>query len=173
MRNSFEYSSDRQYLRIFFRNGSFFLIDAEDFPAVSQRTWSLGKRGYPVSHTSRKMPGGARTEPLHRYLMKPEPGYEVDHISGNKLDNRRKNLRICSHQQNMFNQRIRCTNSSGYQGVSYHKKAEKYEAYISRDGKKIYLGLFISAEAAAAARDCAASKLYGEYANLNIRRESS
>ena len=98
MRNSFEYSSDRQSLRIFFRNGSFFLIDAEDFPAVSQRTWSLGKRGYPVSHTSRKMPGGARTEPLHRYLMKPEPGYEVDHISGNKLDNRRKNLRICSHQ---------------------------------------------------------------------------
>ena len=173
MRNSFEYSSDRQSLRIFFRNGSFFLIDAEDFPAVSQRTWSLGKRGYPVSHTSRKMPGGARTEPLHRYLMKPEPGYEVDHISGNSWIIAERTCGLCSHQQNMFNQRIRCTNSSGYQGVSYHKKAEKYEAYISRDGKKIYLGLFISAEAAAAARDRAASRLYGEYANLNIRRESS
>ncbi len=168
MRNNFDYSSDGQYVRIYFEDGRFFIIDAADLLTVSKRTWSLGKRGYPVSHTSRALPGGAKTECLHRYLLKPGNQFEVDHISGNKLDNRRKNLRICTHQQNMFNQRIRSTNSTGYQGVSYHKQTGKYEAYINRDGKKIHLGLFISAEEAAFARDKAADRLYGEYANLNI-----
>ncbi len=168
MKNFYELSEDGSYYRIFFKDGAFFLIDAGDFDFVSERTWFHGKRGYPVSHTSRKSPEGQKTEPLHKYLLRPDDGFDVDHISGNKLDNRRRNLRVCSHQQNMFNQKLRETNTTGYRGVSYSKNAGKYEAYISRDGRKIHLGLFVSAEEAAEVRDNAAVRLFGEYAGLNM-----
>jgi hypothetical protein len=168
LKNHYELSKAGDYCKIFFRTGDYFLIDADDLEIVAQRTWSLGKRGYPVSHTSRKSAEGHKTETLHRYLLRPQNGFDVDHISGNKLDNRRNNLRICSHQQNMFNQRRRITNTTGYPGVSYQKSAGKYEAYINRDGKKIHLGLFMSLKEAIIARQCAADNLYGEFANKNL-----
>lgn len=167
IKNRYEFSDDGQTCRIYFNSEEYFLIDAADLEYVSARTWFYGKRGYPVSHTSRKSLYGHKTEPLHKYLLHPPQGVDIDHISGDKLDNRKSNLRFCSHQQNMFNQKRRSTNSTGYSGVSYSKNAGKYEAYINRDGRKIHLGLFMSAEEAAIVRNNAAQKLYGEYARLN------
>ena len=167
MKNKYCVTSDGNCYRIYFLNGSFFIIDASDFPAVSEFSWSLGKRGYPVAHTSRRAESGHRTFPLHRFLMNPEDGYDVDHVSGDKLDNRRANLRVCSHQQNMFNQKMRSTNSTGYYGVSKMKSTGRYEAYIHFDGKKKYLGTYMTAEEAASARDKAATRLFGVYARLN------
>ena len=171
MKNEYRATSNGNCYRIYFLDGSFFIIDATDFPAVSEFTWALGKRGYPVAHTSRRAEGGHRTFPLHRFLMNPEDGYDVDHISGNKLDNRRVNLRVCSHQENMFNQKMRCTNSTGYYGVSRMKSTGRYEAYIHCDGKKKYLGTYLTAEEAASARDQAAARLFGTFARLNGNQE--
>ena len=112
MKNEYEFTDCGNCCRIYFLDGSFFTIDADDFPAVSKYTWALGKRGYPVAHTSRRSEKGHKTFSLHRFLMDPEEGYDVDHVSGDKLDNRRENLRVCSHQENMFNQKLRCTNTS-------------------------------------------------------------
>lgn len=166
MKNRYEIIGD--ICRIYFNDGGHFVIDADNFEMVSERTWFRGKRGYPVSHTSRRSPDGHKTETLHKFLLRPGKGFDVDHISGDKMDNRRNNVRICSHQQNMFNQRLKTTNSSGYSGVSYSKNAGKYEAYINRDGRKIHLGLFMSAREAAEAREVAAVRLFGEYAKLNM-----
>ncbi len=154
-------SDDGKYYSCFFANGNYFLIDKADYDFVSQYTWHQGKRGYPITMSIKRT---ALT--LHRLLLDFPVG-DVDHISGDKLDNRRTNLRICTHQQNMFNQKTRNTNTSGYTGVSFLRCAKKYEAYIHCDGKKHYLGLHASAEKAAQARDQAALKLFGEYAKLN------
>lgn len=168
MKNRYEKSADGKKVYIFFNDGSNFVIDADDFETVSEFTWFKGKRGYPVAHTSRKSLEGYKTFTLHRLIFGFPSNYDIDHINGNKMDNRRDNLRGCNHQQNMFNQNKRSTNTSGFLGVSLMKNCGKFEAYIHPNGKKIQLGLFISAEEAAVARDKAAVQYFGSYARLNF-----
>jgi len=95
---------------------------------------------------------------------------EIDHINGDKLDNRRSNMRIVTHQQNAFNQKRRCTNTSGYIGVSGVKDSDSYEAYIHIHGRKHHLGVFNNARNAARTRDCVAKLIFGEYARLNFQK---
>ena len=84
-----------------FASGGDFLFDEIDLPLIRAHTWHLGKRGYPATHI------GGRTVVLHRLLFPDAQEYEIDHINGDKLDNRRRNLRLCTHQQNAFNQKRR------------------------------------------------------------------
>ena len=163
MRNKYRFIDNGNLCEIFFRDGSSFIIDADDFEIVSDYTWHNGKRGYPTYNTSRKI--GRKIRPLHILLVGKNEGMDVDHINGNKMDNRRCNLRICTHQQNTFNQKLRSTNTSGYRGVS-KRKTGKYEAYIHCDGKKHNLGLYSSAEEAYEARKKAEIKYFGEYAPM-------
>lgn len=168
MKNEFLFSEDKMICTIFFNDKTSFVIDSSDFQLVSKYTWFKGKRGYPTAHYSRKLKASSRTFTLHRLLFGfPESG-DIDHIDGNKMNNRRENMRLCSHQQNMFNQKKRCTNSTGYTGVSFSKSAKKYEAYIHHNGKKKNLGLYRTAVEAAIARDKAALEYFGEYARLNL-----
>lgn len=166
-RNTYEFTDGGRSCRFFFENGGSFIVDTEDFLLVSDKYWMLGKRGYPVYRTSRKCKEGSKQICLHRLIMNFPKG-DVDHINGEKTDNRRCNLRVCSHQQNMFNQRLRKNNSTGYIGVSYLKAAGKYEAYLHHNYRKINIGLFNTAEDAARARDQQAQIFYGKYARLNF-----
>lgn len=77
------------------------------------------------------------------------PDGQVDHINGQPLDNRIENLRDVTNQENSKNQKKRCTNTSGYMGVSWHKAADKWQAHIKVDGVQTYLGLFNILEDAA------------------------
>lgn len=70
------------------------------------------------------------------------PKGEIDHINGNKLDNRIKNLRDVSHGENLRNQKLNKHNTSGCSGVSFHKQAKKWRAVIGVNGKAKVLGLF-------------------------------
>lgn len=143
-----------------FQSGGAFLFDLADLPLIRAHTWHLGKRGYPATHVHGK------TVVLHR-LMFPDTADEIDHINGDKLDNRRANLRECTHQQNAFNQRRRRTNTSGFIGVSRARGPDSFEAYIHHHGRKYHLGVFPSVVSAARTRDCVAKLLFGEYARLN------
>ena len=143
-------------------SGVAFYFDDEDSELIRRHNWMLSKRGYITCKIDRK------NICLHKLLINCDSGFEIDHISGNKLDNRKSNLRICTHQENLFNQRIRSTNKTGFSGVAWHDGAQKHEAYVHCGGKKHYLGLFEKAEDAAMARDGKARELFGEFANLNF-----
>ena len=95
----------------------------------------------------------------------------MDHINGNRNDNRRSNLRICSAKENTRNQKLRSNNTTGYKGVSYDQRRKKYIASITVDYKSKFLGYFSDPIEAALKYDQAAILLFGEYARPNFMEE--
>jgi hypothetical protein len=141
--------------------GKFALVDDEDYCDLSQYKWSLATCGYAQRGTSPKIY-------MHRQIMNAPTGMEVDHINGNRADNRKSNLRLCSHQQNLQARPRFKNNSSGFRGVNYEKKGLKHwRARIELNGKKIDLGLYIDPRDAAIAYNNAARIIHGEFARLN------
>lgn len=104
---------------------------------------------------------------MHQFIMWAPKGYQIDHINGNKLDNRKENLRVISSKLNKWNQGIRSNNTSGYKGVSWSKNAQKWHAYIKVNYKRIHIGLFDDKEDAAKAYNAAAAEHFGEFARYN------
>lgn len=109
---------------------------------------------------------------MHRIILSRILGRDLlpdeypDHIDLNGLNNRRENLRLATHAQNMWNQRIAKNNASGFKGVSRYKKG--YRAYIQINGKGVCLGSFPTPELAAAAYNEIAIKYRGKFARLNV-----
>ena len=104
---------------------------------------------------------------MHREIANTPDGYETDHIDGNKLNNTRANLRICTHAENHRNVGLRSTNTSGYKGVSFYKRYNRWRARIWANDRLVFLGYFDSALEAACAYNNSAMLHYGEFAWLN------
>jgi hypothetical protein len=77
------------------------LVDDQDFYAVSLLRWHLMKIGY-ASNNQRVGKGHQRIY-MHRFILNPAKWLEVDHLNGNRLDNRRSNLRVCTRRENARN----------------------------------------------------------------------
>ncbi|MEP2955525.1 MAG: HNH endonuclease [Sulfitobacter sp.] len=92
------------------------------------------------------------------------PADVIDHINGDGADNRIENLREASCAQNQHNAKVRADNSSGFKGVAWDRRHQKWRAYITCDGKRRHVGLFSSPLEAHAAQCAAASKYHGEFA---------
>lgn len=87
------------------------------------------------------------------YVYGEWPKEEIDHINGNRSDNRITNLRKASRKQNMENKRLYRNSTSGVRGVSWDKKSQKWRAHIRSNGKSAHLGFYEDlGEASAAAR---------------------
>lgn len=100
---------------------------------------------------------------IHRIIMNPPLGFEVDHINGDRTDNRRSNLRLCTRRQNNLNRSVSSANKIGYKGVSKYKNG-KWNARISTAlGVYKSLGIFKTPEDAAKAYENAARELHGEF----------
>ena len=126
------------------------ICDAIDYDIISQHTWYLGD-GYVI--TNIKCATGKQTRLLlHRMLMNPPAGMQVDHINGIKHDNRKANLRIVTSQVNNHNRQ-------SAKGYSWKKNVAKYQAEIMLNNKTIYLGLYNTADEARQAY-LAAKKIY-------------
>jgi hypothetical protein len=104
---------------------------------------------------------------MHRFIMQPPHHLIVDHKNGNKLDNRKSNLRICNHQQNNRNQRPKRNHTSGYKGVRRGKMLGSWDASITIDRKEIYIARFYDKLDAVQAYNTVAEQLFGEFACLN------
>lgn len=118
--------------------------------------------------------GKQRMVQMHRIILSRMIGREleddekVDHIHHKTTDNRRTEIRLATHSQNMANRRKSANNTSGYKGVYWHKEAKKFRAKIGYQGEQIRIGMFDSPEEAALAYDREAKKLFGEFAILNF-----
>jgi hypothetical protein len=117
------------------------LLDDADYKKIQSElgTWyiSLKRENFYVQkHTQ------SGVIEIQRHLMNPPKGLYVDHINRNPLDNRRKNLRICTNAANLRNGRTRSTNKSGHSGVCWDKERNKWATEIKVNYKKIFLGRY-------------------------------
>jgi hypothetical protein len=148
------------------------LVDEDDFEMLSQWKWSANCDGGYACRGFRSAFGHHARSYMHRTIMLPDPGQQIDHINGDKLDNRRANLRICTNSQNGRNRPAPTTNTSGFKGVSWNKKRGLWLAKI-HDGEYRWLGCFALKEDAAQAYDEAARDHFGKFAYLNFPEGTS
>jgi hypothetical protein len=134
------------------------IVDDEDYAFLSQFKWCIDSSGYAYRRN------GSTTITMHRFLMNPPAGMETDHINRNKLDNRKSNLRLCTHAQNLANRTKYKTNKTGFKGVSYYKRHNCFRAQISSNGVNTHIGYFKSKEEAYAAYIQATVNGNGEFA---------
>jgi hypothetical protein len=150
-------------LEIVLNGGNVLIIDDADYEYVSKHVWRVSK-GRAIR---REYFGGkCKAIYLHRDLLNPPENLVVDHINGNALDNRRENLRICTHSQNSRNKRKPVNgNKSRFKGVMPQKG--KYTVIIKREGKAYCGGTYETEIEAAIAYNNLAKELFGEFARLN------
>ncbi len=144
---------------------AFTIIDDEDFEWLNEYKWYINCGGYV---TRFQLINGKRKQFfMHREILNTPENFRSDHINGNKLDNRKKNLRVATQQQNCFNRKQEIRNKSGYKGVCWSKQRKKWMTRIEVNNKKIYLGFFDNKLEAANAYNKGAIKYHGEFARLN------
>ena len=141
----------------------FALVDDKDYEYLSKFTWQCNK-GY--ARRSWRENGIVKNQLMHREILKAPVGRQVDHVNGNRLDNRRSNLRLCTAQGNNRNVNSRI-GISGYKGVQWYSKIKKWSAVITVNYKHKYLGSFDDPKDAAKAYNKAAIEHFGEFAKIN------
>jgi hypothetical protein len=146
------------------------LVDNEDVGRVAAFSWYPLKNGGKTStYANGYLP---RSKPpqlilMHRLILDPPDGLDVDHINGDGLDNRRSKA---ENNWNTGKQRSAkvAQPTSGFKGVYLRRDRNRWRATISANGKRISLGYFATAEEAARAYNQAAPELHGAFARLNV-----
>lgn len=139
--------------------GKVALVDDEDFEMLSKSSWCVSD-GYAFNTQLGRM---------HRMLLGAPEGVMVDHRNGDRLDNRRSNLRLCTNSQNQANRRV-VRGVSPFKGVTWQKRPSgrgMWKAVLIANGVAMYLGTFKTDLDAATAYNDAALKHFGEFAHLN------
>jgi len=147
------------------------MVDDEDFEKFNVHKWrtmQVKDRYFYAGRNGKRNNGHRPLILLHREIMKAPAGMEVDHVNGNTLDCRKENMRICTGQQNRWNQKRQNNKSSKYKGVSWFTNDRAWIASIRINGNAKYLGFFHDEKQAALAYDKAATELFGEFARTNF-----
>lgn len=149
---------------------AFALVSDEDYERISQHKWSLDGTGYAVRLVTVVVDGVKKRRKIlmHREILNAPPHLEVDHRFDIRTDNRRSEIRIATHGQNMANRGPQQGSSCQYKGVSYSKRDKVWVAEIRVDGNRKRLGSYKNAANAAIAYDKAALTAWPEFAYLNF-----
>lgn len=142
------------------------MVDDDDYERLIGFNWHRTPCGY----AARRVSVGANRQAtllMHREVMRVEPGREVDHKSGDRLDNRKENLRAVTRAQNQMNRRKIKEKTSAYKGVWWVKARSRWQAGIRVNRRLISLGYFENEVEAALAYNRAAEGHFGEYARPN------
>ena len=146
-----------------------FYYNPETGDLIRRRTGKVIKSPHNSGRYQVNINGGV-VKLVHRVIwcyMTGDWPEQIDHINGDPKDNRWINLRAATNTQNSRNSRKPKNNTSGYKGVSFISRLNKYRATIMVNRKHIYLGLFVDPKEAALAYNNAAIKYFGEFALLN------
>lgn len=147
--------------KILVGDSQFAIVDDEDFERVSKHNWHIMRSngnspGYAVSKLR-----------MHRLIIDAPPGFLVDHINGDTLDNRKCNLRLCNNSQNQQNTQSR-GGSSKYKNVSFQRRTGKWMAAFLFNGVRYNCGLWDNEEDAARAVDKKRGEVCGDFASKNL-----
>lgn len=139
----------------FYNSDKEFYFDLEDYDKIKDYRWYLNNNGYALAWV------GDKQQTLHSLIMGQEKGKEIDHKDRNRLNNRKENLRFTTHRNNSRNTKLPINNNSGFIGVSFDKKRNKWIASLYIDRKQVYNERFINKEDAVKARLKAELEYYG------------
>lgn len=144
-------------------HGGEVLVDEADAHLVEGRDWFVHHAESGIRYAVSKR------ERLHRLIVSPASGQFVDHANGNGLDNRRENLRVCTHSQNMQNRKPSSARTSRFKGVTVLSRncRKPYQVRIKAHGECVHIGSFLTEKAAALAYDRAARIFHGKFAKTN------
>ncbi len=126
---------DKKVTHVILNDNKEMLCDTEDWTdKIPELYWTINSGGYACTNI------GYHHPTFHRLIMNNKTqniqNKQIDHINGNKLDNRKSNLRICNNQENSFNKNKNKNNTSGFKGVYYDKDRKKWRGSIQVNGKK-------------------------------------
>lgn len=139
-------------------------VDNEDVSDLLLFRWSrLNTKENAYAYTNIVVEGKQKAILMHKFILNYFGDLDIDHKNGDKFDNRKSNLRVCTHQNNGFNQKVRKNNTSGHKGVNWFKRDSNWEVKIMVDYKAIYLGRYKSLEEAIKVRKEAEEKYFGEF----------
>lgn len=157
-----------KYMKIELRNGEYFEVDRKDYKKVSMKKWTTNKSGYVIRYFRDKETKRMGCISLSRFLMgvldKTWREIMVDHINGDKLNNKRSNLRLASNTENQWNSKKSIRNTSGYKGVNWHKRHKRWMVCIQAE----CVGYYDDLEVAAWHYNKFAKERFGNFARLNI-----
>ncbi|MDG1949875.1 MAG: HNH endonuclease [bacterium] len=141
------------------RNGEKAKVDDDDFDNLNENwIWYRSSAGYAISNDS--------WSKMHRIVTKAEKKDIVDHINGDKLDNRKENLRLVSTCENVHNQKKRTGTKNNYKGTKFNKRLKLWEGRCRIYGQDFSLGHYTSEVAAGYAYNKKAQEL-SDYAKVN------
>jgi hypothetical protein len=132
---------------------------------AGEEAGTLDAHGYRTISVDRKNYKAHRL--IWLYVHGHMPTSILDHINGNRLDNRIENLRLADRRGNNCNKGKLRTNRSGWKGVSFHPQSGKWRATIMLHKRQTHVGLYSDPLDAASAYNLAAYKLHGNFANYN------
>lgn len=142
--------------------GKVAIVDDDDYEELVKNKWHLTAQGYAARRATFSY-YNSKIVSMHRTILNYDGNLFVDHINGDKLDNRKENLRLATVAQNVMNSQKR---SGEYKGVSRSTK-NRYRARLTVKGKELNLGLFDNQHDAARMYNFWAKDIFGDYATLN------
>jgi hypothetical protein len=143
-----------------------FIIDTEDLPKVKYHKWRRSQ-----NHVMTGLPAQGTQRDLSWVILDLDNRKEeykimvVDHIDGNPLNNRKSNLRICEQAQNVINKKFMSNNTSGFIGVSYDKRRDRYDPAVQINKQRCHLGYTKTLEEAVYKRWYAEELLFQNFVN--------